>query len=206
MPQVTSEHKNTKPVLKAIFVPVLLAMGANLPSKVGAPQATISRAIDELAACGVKVIAVSRLYRTPGFPAGAGPDFVNAAVLCRTSLTAGRMFRNLNKIERNFGRARAERWGPRTLDIDLLAVGGRVLPDRATYEAWRSLAPEAQQSKAPEELILPHPRMQDRAFVLIPLADAAPDWRHPVLGLTASEMLAALPESAKAGIRAIVDP
>ena len=183
--------------------PVLLSMGANLPSRVGVPRATISRAIDELADFGVEVMAVSRLYRTPGFPAGNRPDFVNAAVLCRTSLAADRVLHNLNKIERNFGRARTERWGPRTLDIDLLAVGDRVLPDRATYESWRALPPDAQQNKAPEEMILPHPRMQDRAFVLIPLADVAPDWCHPVLGLTVSEMLAALPQSEKSGIRAI---
>lgn len=81
----------------------------------------------------------------------------------------------------------------RTLDLDLIALGDAVLPDAATQAQWRGLDPEAQRRLAPDRLILPHPRLQDRSFVLVPLADVAPDWRHPVLGLTVREMLAARP-------------
>ncbi len=200
MPQVTSKHKSTNTVLKDTFEPVLLAMGGNLPSEVGLPQATISQAIDDLADANINVIASSRLYRTPCFPAGAGPDFVNAAVLCQSSLQAGDILRVLNQIERKFGRLRTERWGPRTLDIDLLAIGDQVLPDKATFDAWRGLGLAEQENSVPDALILPHPRLQERAFVLIPLAEIAPEWCHPVLECSVSEMLAALPDSEKAGI------
>ncbi len=81
----------------------------------------------------------------------------------------------------------------RTLDIDLLAMGDSVLPDASTQDAWRGLAPDLQSREAPDQLILPHPRLQDRAFVLAPLADIEPDWVHPRTGRSVREMLAALP-------------
>ena len=79
------------------------------------------------------------------------------------------------------------------MDIDLLAVGESVLPDADTQDAWRTMAPEMQRREAPDGLILPHPRLQDRAFVLVPLADVAPDWVHPRTRLTVRQMLEALP-------------
>jgi 2-amino-4-hydroxy-6-hydroxymethyldihydropteridine diphosphokinase len=75
-----------------------------------------------------------------------------------------------------------------------------VRPDAATQEAWRRLAPERQGREAPEGLILPHPRMQDRGLVLLPLMDVAPDWRHPLIGRTVRKMLEALPPAALEGI------
>jgi 2-amino-4-hydroxy-6-hydroxymethyldihydropteridine diphosphokinase len=81
----------------------------------------------------------------------------------------------------------------RTLDLDLVSFGDRVLPDTSTYNQWRTLPSQEQMKQAPDRLILPHPRLQDRAFVLVPMADVAPDWYHPVLGLTVREMVAALP-------------
>lgn len=144
--------------------------------------------------------AISRFFSTPCFPAGAGPDYVNAVVLAETEQPPAEILSSLHAVEASFSRVRDQRWGMRTLDLDLIACGSLVLPDRASYEAWLGLPLEAQMQQAPGELVLPHPRLQDRAFVLVPLCDIAPQWQHPVLGKTARELLDAVPEQDVAGV------
>lgn len=102
------------------------------------------------------------------------------------------MLSALHAVEDRLGRKREGRWGRRVIDLDLLACGDAVLPDLDTHAHWRNLPLEAQQRLAPDGLILPHPRLHERAFVLVPLADVAPDWRHPILGLSVKEMCDAL--------------
>lgn len=181
----------------------MIALGANLPSQAGTPEQTLRAALSALRADDVEVSARSRFYRTPCFPAGAGPDYVNAAVSVVTTRDAQGLLAHLHAVEARFGRARAQRWGMRTLDLDLLALGDSVLPDAGTQASWRNLAPEQQQRRAPDQLILPHPRLQDRGFVLIPLADIAPDWRHPLSGQTVRQMRDALEPEQTAGIAPI---
>ena len=183
----------------------LVAFGANLDFGDLSPERTILTAIAALGRAGFLIDRSSKLYATPCFPAGFGPDYVNAAAIIplRQGQTAAGLLATLHKIESDFGRERLQRWGMRTLDIDLLAVGDSILPDLATYRRWQLLAVDQHRLATPDDLILPHPRLQDRAFVLVPLADIAPDWRHPVLGQSVRQMLAALPQSDRDSVVAL---
>ncbi len=178
----------------------LIAIGTNLAGHLDSPNAQIHAAIRHISKSGQEVISTSRFFRTPCFPAGAGPDFVNAAIACRTGLDAAALLELLHEVERRQGRSRSARWEARVIDLDLLAMGDAVLPDPATFQAWSDLSLDAQMRMAPPELVLPHPRLHERAFVLVPLNDIAPDWRHPVLGRTVAEMCAALPPALRAEI------
>lgn len=181
----------------------LVAFGANLPFDGQAPAETLRAAVVALAEEGLPVAALSRIYATPCFPAGAGPDYVNAAAVidCGEVVDLASILARLHRVEARFGRERAQRWGMRTLDIDLLAMGDSVLPDAETQDRWRHLPAEAQIRTTPDRLILPHPRMQDRAFVLVPLADVAPDWVHPRTGQSVRQMLEALPQADRDAVK-----
>jgi 2-amino-4-hydroxy-6-hydroxymethyldihydropteridine diphosphokinase len=157
-------------------------------------------ACQKLTSDSVRVERVSRYFMTPCFPLGAGPDYINAAAILSTTLSPVGLLAVLHQTEADLGRQRVQRWGNRTLDLDLLAFGNTVSPDAKGYRAWHDLAPEQQRLRAPDELILPHPRLQERAFVLVPLMDIAADWHHPVLGLTVRQMTDALPPEEVAAV------
>ncbi|CUH66284.1 2-amino-4-hydroxy-6-hydroxymethyldihydropteridinepyrophosphokinase [Thalassovita gelatinovora] len=185
---------------------ILIAFGANLPLAGELPEVTLRKAIAELPAEGVEIVEKSRLFITPCFPEGAGPDYVNGALRCRTEKTPVEILSILHKVEERFGRKRpmaAGRWAGRTLDLDLIAVGNHVLPDRATVGQWIDLPISDQMTLAPEQLILPHPRIQDRAFVLVPLCEVAAGWKHPILGKSVAELCAQLPKMAKNKVVAV---
>ena len=181
----------------------LIALGANMPSGSEPLEHTLRAALERLEALGIPDMTVSAFYRTPCFPAGAGPDYLNAAASMRWEGTPYGLLNLLHRVEAEFGRERVQRWGRRTLDLDMIAMGQSVLPDAATQDAWRDLPLDEQAQKAPDRLILPHPRVQDRAFVLVPLADVAPDWVHPRLGTSVKQMRDDLSEEVLAEVVAL---
>ena len=151
---------------------ILIAFGASLPSSAGAPTETLTAALAALKANGIELLKVSQFYHSEAWPNPADPPFVNAVAQVQTSLSPASLLDRLHAIERSFGRTRGARNAPRTLDLDIVDYDGRV------------------EAGPPE---LPHPRMTDRAFVLVPLAQIAPHWRHPVSGRMVHELIAALP-------------
>ncbi len=153
---------------------VTLALGSNL----GDRQATLQGGVDAIAGLGrVRVLAVSPVYETAPVGGPAQPDYLNAIVLARTTLPPGELLDRLHEIEAAFDRVREERWGARTLDIDIIVYGDERSDD--------------------PELTLPHPRAQERAFVLAPWHDVDPDAVLPGRGTVA----ALLDRTDRAGIR-----
>lgn len=130
------------------------------------PRETILRAINALQRVA-DTLEISRLFVSPSWPDARLPAFVNAAVAIRTGLSPKALLAALNAIEAGFGRRRAEKNAPRTLDLDLLDYHRLATVPRGAGDP-----------------ILPHPGIAHRDFVLAPLEDVAPDWVHPVVGLT----------------------
>jgi len=161
--------------------PIYVGLGGNLAHpRYGPPMATLRAALAQLAGRGVEIQRVSPWYRSAPVPPSDQPWYFNAVAEVGTDLSADRLLAGLHAIESKFGRVRNAANAPRAIDLDLLdfrgeiAAGGR---DKAT---------------------LPHPRLAERAFVLLPLADLAPNWRHPASGKPISELIAALPADQRA--------
>lgn len=158
----------------------LVGLGANCPGPWGSPAETIARALDELGKAGVTVNAVSRFYETAAVGRAGQPAYVNAVALIDTAMPPEALLRRLKQIERAAGRRGGSPWGPRTLDMDILDYKGRV-------KHWRYAKPRFARAGA-RPLVLPHPWVENRPFVLRPLLDVAPNWRHPVTKKTVKEL------------------
>ncbi|MEO0911435.1 MAG: 2-amino-4-hydroxy-6-hydroxymethyldihydropteridine diphosphokinase [Pseudomonadota bacterium] len=180
----------------------LVAIGSNLPKGGQSPADLLSHALWMFEGEGLHVVAQSAFYNSPAYPAGNGPDYVNAVVQVETQLTPEEVLESLHRIEAALGRVRTTRWEARVIDLDLIACESRVVPDTPTVTHWIELSESRQMEDVPDQLLVPHPRLQDRAFVLVPLAEVAPEWTHPLSGLTAGAMLASLdPVDTRAVVR-----
>ncbi len=154
---------------------ILIAIGANLPHPVyGRPLTTCRAAVDALKTRNISKINCSRWYESAPVPVSDQPWYVNGVARLWTELEPGPLMTLLHEVEADFGRSRGVVDAARVLDLDLLAFGELV-------------------SKPGDWPCLPHPRLAERAFVLLPLADLVPDWRHPTLGRTARDLAAAVP-------------
>ena len=147
---------------------VYVALGSNLKGPYTSVEALLEDALDRLEDYGLPVVRRSSLWRSSAWPDPAEPAYLNAVALVETLLPAAKVLRNLHWMEREFGRVRDRPNAPRTLDLDLIGYDGLV-------------------SQAPP-LVVPHPRAHERRFVMGPLAEIAPEWRHPALGSTAAEL------------------
>ncbi|MBO6633440.1 2-amino-4-hydroxy-6-hydroxymethyldihydropteridine diphosphokinase [Parvibaculum sp.] len=173
-------------------IEIFVALGANLPSVYGGPADTLRSALRAMPSFGLRVVRCAPFYETPALASYTQPDYVNSVAVIESALPPESLLNILHRIEALFGRVRRERWAPRSLDIDLLDFRGVVLP---------GLGGESGQAGAP--IALPHPGISGRGFVLLPLRDVAPWWRHPVTGKCVKQLITALPPGECAAIRRI---
>ena len=162
---------------------VLIGLGSNFPGPWGKPRKTLKHALKELDRGNISVRAVSEFYETEAIGQTRQPAYRNAVALIETSLPAPALLRRLKQIEREAGRRGGRPWGARTLDLDILDYKGLMVN-------WPK-GPNRQRAM-PGSLGLPHASLHERPFVLRPLLDVAPNWRHPALKVNAKALWARL--------------
>jgi len=150
---------------------VIVALGGNMAGDFGSSEALLEAALAGFAEAGLPILLRSSWWRSAAWPDPNAQEYRNGVVLVEARLSPQELIRTLFTIEARFGRERGARNASRTLDLDLIAYGRLVSDDPA--------------------LTLPHPRAHERLFVMGPLAQIAPGWRHPVLGRTAADLAAA---------------
>lgn len=156
---------------------VFIGLGANMSSPYGPPKATLSAALQAFPEQHIRVLNVSRWYASPAYPDPSAPPFTNSVAKVATDLSPPQLLRVLHDLERHFGRIRRAQWEPRPVDLDILDYDGLCSPaDRV--EGYPDI---------------PHPRMTERAFVLFPLQELAPNWRDPRSGQSIISLIQALP-------------
>jgi len=158
---------------------ILIGLGANVPFHgTGSPRATCGAALEQMARSGIRIAKRSQWYESAPVPVSEQAWYVNGVVVAETTVSAPDLVDRLLQIELDFGRRRDGINAPRTLDLDLIAYGGAVIDSITTRG---------------HAISVPHPRMAERAFVLLPLRDVAPDWRHPSLCRSIDDLIEAMP-------------
>jgi 2-amino-4-hydroxy-6-hydroxymethyldihydropteridine diphosphokinase len=156
----------------------LISLGANIAGRWGCPLASLRMAALQLGQRGVEVSRVSALYQTEPLGNCWQPHYLNAVILAKVSVPPAVLLRLLKGLEREAGRRTTVRWGPRPLDLDIVDFAGHI-------SGWPPAYPRS-------GVIVPHPEMHRRSFVLTPLIDVAPHWQHPVLKTAAKRLLSEL--------------
>lgn len=170
---------------------VLISLGSNLAGAWGSPIRSLCRAVAELQKMQIAILRVSALYETEPVGGRWQGHYLNAVIRVKANVAPAALLRMLKRLERRAGRRLGVHWGPRPLDLDIIDFDGRRL-------GW----PPGLRQRG--RLVLPHPEAHRRAFVLVPLLDVAPTWRHPVLGLSATTLLADL-RTQRRGVRRVLD-
>lgn len=148
---------------------ILIAFGANLPSLVGSPAETYKKLPEILDSYGVQVVRASSLHLSAPVPASDQPDYSNAVLCVETDLGAETLLLTLMRIESDLGRVRGVRNAARGVDLDLIAYDDQIIEG--------------------DGVEVPHPRMHERGFVLLPLQEIAPDWVHPRFKIPLNELI-----------------
>jgi 2-amino-4-hydroxy-6-hydroxymethyldihydropteridine diphosphokinase len=146
---------------------ILIALGSNVSGHWGDPSSTLRRAIEEMSLQSIRIQKVSTFIETAPFGVTDQPSFINAVAKVKTRFTPEQLIVLLHQIEERAGRVRGQKWGPRTLDLDIIDYNGLV---------------QGPVNNDTSSLTLPHPGIEERSFVLAPIAEIAPRWKHPISG------------------------
>jgi len=190
---------------------ILIGLGSNLSDRKSAtPRLMLEMALVEMAARGIDIVKQSHFYESEPVPKSDQPWFVNAVVAVETIHSPEKLLETLHDIEAGLGRRRRIRWEARIIDLDILTFHDHIYPSPDTWPArdvgHAQNCPTGDGTKAnageneAQGMIIPHPRLHERLFVLKPLMDICPDWTHPVSGKTAKAYASQLTEQAKQGM------
>ena len=166
-----------------------IALGSNLETENMNRLEILNKALEYFPMFSISLVKVSSFWESKSYPNKNQPNFINAVSEVQSILNPHQTLCSLKKIEIILGRKVNSRWGSRVLDLDILASGSLILPNLRIFNRWLKMPLQHQIQNQPNQLILPHPRIQDRLFVLKPLSEIDPKWIHPVLNKKPYELI-----------------
>ena len=166
-----------------------IALGSNLETENMDRLEILNKALEYFPMFSISLVKVSSFWESKSYPNNNQPNFINAVSEVQSILNPLQTLCSLKKIEIILGRKVNSRWGSRVLDLDILASGSLILPNLRIFNKWLKMPLQQQMKNQPNQLILPHPRIQDRLFVLKPLSEIDPSWIHPVLNKKPYELI-----------------